>query len=164
MRAAILITSVLAVALYSAQGFAAGHGRAGLWTITTRVNMPDMPKMSPEQMAQMKAAGVNMSGSNTFVAQHCVSAQEAAMDRPPVGQSQHGCSMNNYKFVHGKMSADMTCTGDNQATGHLDVTYDSDKHYSGAVRMTAMQDGKPLSMTNTFEGKWVSADCGSVTH
>ena len=166
MRIGTFGTAALALLLLlpAPQGLAAGHGRAGLWDITTSVNMPNMPQVTPEQMAQMKRAGVNMTGANTFTAQHCVSPQEAAMDRPPVAQAQQGCTMSDYKLNGGTMSADMVCTGEHAASGHLNVTYDSDTHYSGSVQMTAMQDGQTMSMTNTFDGKWVSADCGSVTH
>jgi hypothetical protein len=53
------------------------------------------------------------------------------------------------------MSADMTCKGAMNATGHYSSTYDSDTHFVAKINI-AMQG---MSMVNTIEGHWVKADC-----
>ncbi len=62
------------------------------------------------------------------------------------------------------MSADMTCSGNFKGTGHMQFTFDSPNHYSGQMTMNGMSDGQPMKQQQSFEGKWVSADCGSVHH
>ena len=52
-RKLVLITAAL---LLPAAALAAPHGRPGLWSITSRMEMPNMPKMPPEVAAMMKQA------------------------------------------------------------------------------------------------------------
>jgi len=62
------------------------------------------------------------------------------------------------------MSADMKCTGGFQGTGHVEITYDSDAHYSGEFKMTGVANGQPMTQDQKMEGTWISASCGNVTH
>jgi hypothetical protein len=143
----------------------AGHGKAGLWDVTVMMNMPNMPQIPPEQMAKMKAMGINIPNSHAMTVQHCMTAAEVAAERPPQMQHNGSCSQENVKFQNGTFTADMVCNGaDMQGSGHVTVTYDSDTHYAGQMTFEGTSHGHPASMTNRFEGKWVSADCGTIGH
>jgi hypothetical protein len=143
----------------------AAHGKAGLWESTVTMNMagmPQMPQMSPEQMAQMNAMGVHMPTAHTVTTQHCMTPQEVAQDTPPTPRSAKECAVSQVKITGHTYSADMTCSGEMEGQGHVSVTYDSDEHYAGTWTFNGAAHGHPVNMTNTFEGKWLSADCGGV--
>jgi hypothetical protein len=142
----------------------AAHGKAGLWEVTTHMSMPGMSaQIPPEALARMKAMGIQMPGNQTFTAQHCVTAEEAALDKPPPMHSSQDCTTSNVTHDAHSFNVDMVCKGDNMdGQGHATVTYDSDEHYSGSFSFTGTAHGHPANMTNSFEGKWISADCGSV--
>lgn len=139
----------------------ASHGKAGLWEITTTMNMPNMPQMSPQQMAQMQAMGMHMPMGHTMTVQRCMTAEDVAQDKPPPMHNRE-CTMINVKIDGHTFSGDTVCNGDFQGQGHFSVTYDGDSHYSGTTSMTGSANGHPISTSNSFDGKWVSADCGNV--
>ncbi|HEX3665970.1 MAG TPA: DUF3617 domain-containing protein [Rhizomicrobium sp.] len=142
----------------------AGHGKVGLWEITTHMSMPGMAaQIPPEAMARMKAMGMQMPGNQTFTTQHCMTAEEVAQDKPPPIRNTQDCAMSNYAHDAHSVSVDMVCKGENMiGQGRVSVAYDSDSHYSGSFTFTGTAHGHPANMTDSFEGKWVSADCGSA--
>jgi hypothetical protein len=144
----------------------ADHGKAGLWDVTVMMKMANAPQISPEQMAKMKAMGITIPNGNTMTVQHCMTAAEVAADKPPQMQRNQDCSMQNVKMSGGMFSADMVCNGkDMTGNGHVAVTYDSaNTHYTGQMTFSGMSHGQPANMTNSFEGRWVKADCGNVGH
>ena len=150
----------------------AGHGKAGLWQISVTMDMPgmqmpqmpDMSSMPPEVQARMKAMQLQMSNHNISL-QHCMTAQEVTMDKPDFSHMQRNkdCSMENMKVSGHSFSGDMVCkNGDFVGNGHMQVTFDSDEHYSGENNITGTAHGHPMNMHETFDGKWISADCGAV--
>jgi hypothetical protein len=146
----------------------AGHGKAGLWEYTVTLggqgamNMPDMSKLPPEAQAAMRAHGINMSGDAISV-QHCRTAEEFNLDKPPpVGAHDKSCAMTNVSYTGSHMSADMNCTGKFQAQGHAQFDWDSDEHFTGSWSVTGMANGTPITQSAKFEGRYLSASCGSV--
>lgn len=145
----------------------ASHGKAGLWKITTTTHIAgmQMPKLSPQQMAQMKAMGVHIPMGNTMTMQHCVTESDAKADAPPAAQQpQSGCKTTNMKVVAHTMSADMVCNAKMKGEGHFTMTYDSPEHYTGQTNFKGTMEGRPADMSTTYEGTWISADCGNAHH
>ena len=155
--AALLIAVVPAIA---------SHGKAGLWSITVTMNMPGMPDMSrlpPEAQAAMRARGMSANG-RTMTVQHCMTQTEVEAVKPPPMRNAQDCKTTNVKTAGQSFSADLVCTGQMNATGHFEVTYDSPEHYTGKSSFSGTQDGHPINSTTTMEGRWVSADCKGVTN
>jgi hypothetical protein len=141
----------------------AGPGKAGLWEVSTK--MSGMPQMPPDQMAKMKAMGMQMPADHVFTTQHCVTPEEAAATKPPPMGRNKECQMGKMNASGSTVSGDMTCTGaEMTGTGHFQVSYDSPQHYSGQMTFNGQSHGQPMNMTNSFEGKWLSASCGTVSH
>jgi len=171
IRTSLLVAGAAGLLLAATAGGAlASHGKAGLWSVTVTMSgmaqMPDMSKMPPEVQARMKAMGMNMNG-NTMTMQHCMTPQEVALDQPQMDEHQKKyCKTSNVMMTGHSMSADMTCSGGEfSGSGHMQVTYDSDTHYKGEMTMNGMsQGGQPMHRDQKFEGRWLSADCGTVTH
>lgn len=139
----------------------ASHGKAGLWEVTSTMNMPNMPQMSSAQMAQMQAMGMHMPMGHTITTQHCMTADQVAQDKPPPVRSRD-CAMTNVKISGQTFSGDVVCKGEFQGQGHFSLAYESDAHYSGSTSMAGTANGHSMSSSSSFEGKWISADCGAV--
>jgi hypothetical protein len=142
----------------------AGHGKAGLWSITTKldmpgVQMPDMSQLPPEVQARMKSMHMSTGGGG-MKAQHCMTQAEVDQDKPPMQNKE--CKLVDSKVVGHTFSGDVACSGQFNGTGHMQVTYDSDEHYTGFMSMKGTHEGQPMNMRSTFEGQWISGSCGSV--
>jgi hypothetical protein len=127
--------------------------------------MPNMPQISPAQMAQMQAMGMHMPMGHTMTYQHCMTAAEVASDTPPPQRKE--CVYSNVKYGGQAFSGDVVCH-DNfeghgfEGHGHFSFTYDSDDHFSGSTTASGSADGRSMNVNNSFDGRWVSADCGGV--
>jgi hypothetical protein len=106
-----------------------------------------------------------MPTGNTFTTQHCVTPEEAAATKPPPMGHNKECQMGQVSVSGGTLSGDMTCSGSEMnGTGHFMVKYDTPEHYAGQMSFNGDAHGHHMAMTNSFEGHWLSASCGSVTH
>lgn len=135
IRRVALIAAIAALA--PAAAFAA-HGKAGLWSSTTAVAMPGMAPQSHS-------------------ATYCMTPAEVNSDAPPGGNRD--CTYQNVHITGQTYTADMVCTGQFNATGHISSTYTGDSHYTAAL--TIVTGG--MTMTNNVVGQWVKADCAGAT-
>jgi Protein of unknown function (DUF3617) len=147
MRHKAGIVFLSAVTLAAAEGPAiADHGKAGLWVVTTTVRMTGSTTMQ-----------------QTFSSQHCMTAEEVKSDSLPQNSENKLCKLTDQHRTGNTLSAQMVCSGEAESHGTMTVTYDGDAHYTGSLSMTTESGGQSIHTTNSFEGKWVSADCGIVT-
>lgn len=161
---------IAAAALLVPEAALAAHGKVGLWEFTNKMDMPGMPQMPdistlpPAVQARMKAMHVGAAAGGGIKMQHCMTQAEVNQDKPPyMGRKE--CTMTNTKTTGHSFSADMTCNGQFKGTGHMQVNYDSNEHYKGDMTMAGTtEEGQPMKMHSSFEGRWVSASCGSVTN
>jgi hypothetical protein len=145
MRFKTILVGATAALIAMTGAAVADHGKVGLWQVATKVTMPGMPQ------------------TQVYTSQHCMTAGEVKMNAMPPS-SNADCKMTNEKASGGSFSGDMVCTGHAKGSGHIAVTYDTDTHYAGQMTMTMNAGGQAMHMTNSFEGKWVSADCGKTAH
>ena len=146
----------------------AGHGRPGLWRFTIKMGgqaaaMPDASQIPPEALARMKAMGMSMPGmgGGGMTVTRCRTPEEVAQDRPPTTGGRD-CTLSNVQVGPGGMSADTTCHGDFEGTGHLHFTWDADTHFAGEAHMVGSAHGHAVDRTQSIEGEWISADCGAA--
>ncbi|HEX3753639.1 MAG TPA: DUF3617 domain-containing protein [Rhizomicrobium sp.] len=142
----------------------AGHGKAGLWNVTTNMTMANMPQIPPETLAMMKQRGMQMPGMGQPIAtQICMTQQEVDSDLPlHMGDREMQCDSHVTSKTASSISADMVCNGRTQGTGHLQVSYSGAQHYAGSYSFKGTSEGHPADMTTSFKGDWVKADCGAV--
>jgi Protein of unknown function (DUF3617) len=158
-------------ALLAASGAAlAVPGKSGLWQITVTMGGNDAARMQsgmanvpPQYQAmvqeQMKAHGVTM-GGNSISVQQCMTSDAFAVGKPPpVGAHDKNCTMTNMSYTGSHMSADMTCTGTNASSGHVDFSWDSGDHFTGDIKLTAMQGSQTVTHEEKLEGHLISATC-----
>lgn len=142
----------------------ASHGKVGLWEITVKADLSGM--FTPAQLAKMRAAGMKMPMANGVTVQHCMTAAEVAMDRPPPEATGQGreCKLKSMQSSSQGFEAEMACSGRMTGTGHMKMSYASAERYSGQFTMNGVMQGHPVKMTSSFDGHWVSASCGKVAH
>jgi Protein of unknown function (DUF3617) len=145
MRLKTVLIGAVATLIVTTGTALADHGKAGLWQVTTKMTMPGMAK------------------EQSFSSQHCMTPAEVKQNTMPASSNAQ-CKMTNEKTSGGLFSGDMVCTGAAKSTGHITVNYDSSTHYAGQMTMSMMGGGRAVHMNNSFEGKWVSADCGKTAH
>ncbi|MEI9988609.1 MAG: DUF3617 domain-containing protein [Rhizomicrobium sp.] len=157
--------AVAGVALLASAGAAcASHGKAGLWNVTVTLGgaSVDMSKIRPDLAAKMRAAGI---GANAITVPHCMTAAEVATDMPHLDpRNMRGCTIAGTDHSGHTLRADLICNADFKGTEHVQITYDSDTHYSGIMKMSGTVNGRPMDREQTVEGRWVSASCGGVDH
>jgi len=163
MKKLVVVASLGTAILAGASSPAlAMHAKPGEWQVSMKMNMSGIPQIPPAQLAKMRAMGIRLPmGGDTITVTHCMTPSEAAMDKIPAMSKEHQkyCTTQNLKTSADSMSADMVCTGKVQGGGHMQVQFDSPEHYAGKVSMSFNANGHPMSSTNTFEAKWLSADC-----
>jgi hypothetical protein len=155
-RRLLACVAVLAVALPGAA--LAGHGKAGLWKITssTQMNMA-MPQ-------GMGAGGTPMTMPSTSHTTHmCMSQEEVDSSSPPhIDESSTGCATRLISATAASMKAAMICDGRLKGTGDMQISYSGAEHYRGTYSFKGQVEGNPTTMTTRFQGDWVKTDCGAV--
>jgi hypothetical protein len=144
----------------------------GLWEQTTvtdmsGANMPAMPELSPEVLAQMQAAGIqmpNFSQPQTRTSQYCITPEEIA-NREPLAEDEEmeeNCTQENFQSDENGMSADYICTGENAGTMHMEYVFVSPTHFTGTMTLQGTGQGMAMNMQTNIEGNRLGADCGNV--
>ena len=166
--------AVCMVAFISSDAALSAEPRPGLWSMTmtsdlSGMEIPEMPELSPEVLAQMQAMGIELpnldfSQPRTTTVQSCVTPEDIANR----GQFDTGtdmdddCRQENVQTSESGMSMDLICMGTMNGTGHMEYVFESDTRYSGTMTFQGTSGGQVMNMTNAMEGNWVSADCGDI--
>jgi hypothetical protein len=164
---ALVAAGVVSVGSMLADPAAAGQGKPGLWDVTVTMAMagaaamPDLSQMPPEVLERMKAMNIHPADGHAVKTQQCVTPAQAAESRPTMPANQD-CTMVRGETTGKTFTGDMACSGQFDGTGHVTVTYLSDEHYTGKMTIKGTSEGRPMEMNQTFEGKWVSPDCGAA--
>jgi len=123
--------------------------KAGLWETTAlmKMSMPGMPSMPQGQ---------------PIVEKSCVTAKdlEDAKNFAPANRPE--CKTTILKSTPTEIQAKVQCTGEGAA--NLTGSYKSSAPtaFSGVLNGTVTAEGQSIPISNTVQGKWLGADCGSV--
>jgi hypothetical protein len=168
-----LAASVLALASFGA----AAQMTPGLWEHTVKFksqsgemekNMadaqarmaalpPDQRKMVEQMMAKQ---GVSM-GAQGMTARTCITPEQAKrMEPPPI--ERENCSQDVVSRTSKSMKLKWACTGKDPSNGEGEITFTSDKTFTGHAIVNSVRNGKPDRMDMDTNGHWVAADCGDV--
>lgn len=162
MREQKLLIGLSVAALLLSSGIAfAGHGKAGLWNVSTTMNTA--MQMPPEAMEQMKKMGMKMPSARTFASQICMTQAEADSDKlPPMGKNESGCTSHLVSQTSSSMTAQTVCNGEMKGSGQMQISYSGAEHYIGSYSFKGNMSGQPIDTNSSFKGDWVKADCGAV--
>ncbi len=158
----LMIGLSMAALLLTPGAALARHGKAGLWNVSTTMNMGKM-QMPPEAMAKMKEMGMKMPSAQTFASQICMTQADVDSDKlPPMSRNDAGCTNHIASQTGTAMTSEMICNGEMKGTGHMQISYSSVEHYLGSYSFKGTTNGTPMDMSSSFKGDWVKADCGAV--
>lgn len=145
--------------------------KAGLWEVTSdgsQSGAPPIPpealaRLSPEQRAQFEAAMRQSAGPHHQVSKRCVTQADIAKSFEKMGQMDGGrCTQNVSSSTATLRAGTFSCTGRENASGTYRIEARSRESVIANWNATISNGGKEMKITNTAQGKWLSADCGSV--
>jgi hypothetical protein len=142
----------------------AGHGRAGLWNISTTMEMANMPQMPPEALAMMKSRGMQIPGmGKPFISQICMTPEQVTTDRMPAMNHQEiNCTPKILSQTASSVTTEITCHGTMEGVGRSQMNWRGNEHYEGTYSFKGNMHGHVQDMSTRYTGDFVKADCGAV--
>lgn len=159
-------------------GAAAQNIKPGLWEVSSKMKsssgemekgMADMQAqmaaMTPEQRKMMEGMmskqGVAMGagGPGAMNIKICITKEMA--ERNEVGSQEGDCKTSFSPRAGNTMKYSFSCANP-PSSGQGEVTFLGPEAYRSKMAMTTTHRGKAEKMDMDGQGKWVSADCGSI--
>jgi hypothetical protein len=147
---------------------ATGKMKPGLWEMRIKSDaMKAMPKMSPEQMEQMKKMGINMpmmddGGIKTKV---CISKEMVERDPTTATATQHhnNCAPKNVIQNGNEYSMDLVCDGPElKGIGKILGSYNGNDTVRSTYDFKGTSHNRPVNLHSETTGKFLSPDCGDI--
>jgi len=156
--------------------------KPGLWENTTTsqisgLSMPNMPQMSPDQLAKMPPeararveammkGGPGAPQTNTMKA--CITSEQ--LSKPMFGNGDKSCTYKLAASSFGSQTIHVECTrGNTKTAGDLTLNRVDSEHLKGDMLMkttgdssTAGSAGQNMTIKLSFSNKWLGSDCGDV--
>jgi len=107
----------------------------------------------------MAEQGVSISKDGTTV-KACVT--QADIDRGAMPQTDANCEQKITQVSSTHFKATYVCKGEHPAHGEGEMTFQSDKAYTGKIKMVTQVNGKPETIQGEQSGRWLSSDCGNI--
>jgi len=163
-KTAILI--VICCAASAPAAWAVGQMKPGLWEMAMKSDaFKAMPKMSPQQLEQMRKMGVNVPQmqDGAMISQVCITKEMAEREQPPMARNESGCQAKNFQRSSNAYSGDIVCDGPAmKGTGKVKGVFAGDTSFTSTYDFKGTAHGQPASSHHETSGKWIAADCGSV--
>lgn len=166
MRKTALSMLICSMMMSAGAAFAAGQMKPGLWEMTMKSDaFKNMPKMSPQQMEQMRKMGVNVPQmqDGAMLSKVCITKEMAERDQPPVETKEMGCQSKNYQRSGNSYSVDIVCDGpDMKGAGKVKGSFNGNTSFTSTYDFKGTSHGQPINSHTENSGKWLSAECGNV--
>jgi len=147
--------------------------KLGLWETTTKINMgnmPNMPKLSdadlaqlpPAQRAQIESVMKSMSGAPVTV-KSCMTREKFEKNSFMQERPNQNCKQTITNNTARSMDSTVVCTGAQPMTAQMHIDAVSSTEYKGIMKAKATGGrGGEMDLTIDMSGKWLGADCGDV--
>ena len=119
--------------------------------------MPPKQRQAMEQQMAQSGSSLPTQGNAVRV---CVTPEMAARSDMP--QHEGNCTQDSVQRSGNTVRFKFTCTGARPSTGEGEMTFASDKAYTGKTTVNRSGGGKAERMEMQHTGKWLAADCGDV--
>lgn len=161
------LSLLLCLLLPFAEAWGASQMKPGLWEITVKSDsFKNMPQIPAEQLRAMRQMGIEMPQmrNGSMVTQACITKEMSQRGQPlEMSLPEAGCRSQNARRSGDSYGAEILCDGPlMKGMGKINGSL------SGAERFTSTYDfkgsvhGQAVEQHHENEGKWLSADCGSV--
>lgn len=166
------LTSLAVTAWVHAADVTKPNIKPGLWEVTTTPHISgEMPipedqlaKMTPEQRAKLQAA-MQQHQTKPRVYKECMTPEKIArgfdIDRSGEDAS---CKRNVVSSSANELTLHDECSKPDRKTV-MDVHFEvkGGTQMSGKINVLMTSAGKTMTINNTLQGKWLGANCGTVT-
>jgi Protein of unknown function (DUF3617) len=147
--------------------------KPGLWEVTSEgqnSGTPPIPpealaRLSPDQRAQMEAHFKDMMAKQAQrrVTKRCVTQKEIDQGFDKIDQMTRGqCTQTITASSSTLREGSIQCAGTTTSSGTYRFEAPNPETFSGNWDMTTSDSGHSMRLKNTMQGKWLSADCGTV--
>ncbi len=158
---------MFSIAAFTGAAWAAGQMKPGLWEMTIKSDMmAAMPKLSPQELKQMRDMGIQMPDMQNggMVQKVCITKEMAERDEPGMTDARDmGCEAKNYKSSGSRYSMDLVCnSADMKGKGTIKGVFSGDDRFTSNYQFKGVAHGQNVDQSHETSGKWLSADCGTV--
>ena len=148
--------------------------KPGLWQSSAQVKMSmssamsmpgvDTSKLSPAQRAQIQQMMGQMAATPRppIVTKSCITAKQLENPENFAPENRPDCTQTIVKRTGNEIQAKVVCTGKDAANMTGDFKSSSSTAYSGVLSGTVSAEGRTIPISDTIQGQWLSADCGTV--
>jgi hypothetical protein len=119
---------------------------------------PEQRKLVQQHMAR-QGAQVGTAPGGGMAVKMCMTPEMARRNQVPAQRSD--CTSTAQARSGNTMKVAFACTNP-PSRGEGEVTFDGPESYRSKITVTTTVQGKPQQVTMSSQGKWLSADCGSV--
>lgn len=163
-RALVLTGAIVCVVAGTAS--AAPWGKPGLWQTSMKMDMGmAMPRISPQQLAQMKKLGIkfpSMDGQ-AIETKMCMTPQDVSnFDARRYANERSGCKQASMNRTGTHIHTTVVCDGEMKGNGAADVDLIDGSHYATMFSFAGVSHGRPVNMKVSTKAHWLGADCGDV--
>lgn len=167
MRKIAFSVLTLSIFSFSAAVWAASQVKPGLWEMSMKSDaMKNIPKMTSEQMKQLREMGVNLPEMQDggMVTKVCISKEMAERDQlPQMNQKESGCETKNYQRTGTGFNMDIICDGpDMKGEGKVKGKFSGSESFTSIYDFKGTAYGQPVDQRLEGSGKWLGTDCGAV--
>lgn len=159
---------LLAASSCASAAWATGSLKPGLWEMTMKSDaVKNIPKMSPQQMEQMRRMGVNipLMQDGGMVMKVCITKEMAEREQAPPQshQNESDCKSRNFQRTGSNYSVDIVCDGPHmKGEGKGTGTFSGNDRFNSTYDFKGTSGGRPVAQHQETSGKWLGADCGDV--
>ena len=122
--------------------------------------MESMPPEQRKRIEEMMASRGVKTGAQGTTAKFCLSKEQAAKGAEP--HMSGDCSRQDLTRSGNTIKYSFECSKPRPMKGEGEMTFASDKAYSGRSTVSSQVNGQPRQMSMEMSGKWLSADCGDI--
>ena len=173
---------LIVAALLAGWSFGAGAQtlKPGLWEVSNSMKtssgeiekgmaqmQAQMAAMTPEQRKMMEGmmakqgvgTGAGAGAPGAMLVKMCITREMA--ERNEIGGREGDCKSSYSPRTGNTMKYSFTCANP-PSSGQGEFTFVGVEAYRSKMTMTSTRQGKPEKMDMDGQGKWLSADCGSI--
>jgi hypothetical protein len=161
-----IIAIVIGLSFLSSPASAADKMKPGLWEVIMQSDeMRKMPQLTPEQLEQMRSAGVHVPDAQPegVITKICITREMSESGSMPMAQNESDCQAKNYRRKENLYSIDVICKGPNiEGKGKVNGKLDNAEKFTSTYQFKGMAHGKPFMHRHERTGKWLNENCGNV--
>lgn len=139
--------------------------RPGLWSLQVEMGQGDIPQLDPELLREFGFGDLQLpSAPPPRRYEICLTPEQVERETfPDLHDDATGCTATNLRRNGDRIDGELSCDGWMQGSGRVRISLLDAQRYTGQASFQgSSQEGLPLSMTGSLDGRWLSPDCGTV--